>query len=178
MEYVIINDPNDIHYPLSPQIFADPMTVYHGTSSVFAEKIEAEGWRMNCSPYDRQDIGVINSAFDSIGYTGKRGRGWQNLSFPTGTISFTQLYEKARSFATNKGGEAIKNMMFAIEDFVEFVDNPNVRIQYREKLQNKLNLEFLEKSGDESFLRSEKEKLLKIKEKLEPYTKGYLLFFV
>ncbi len=47
-----INNPDEVCYPLTREIYEDFKIVYHGTSISYIEKIEEKGWCRNDQPYE------------------------------------------------------------------------------------------------------------------------------
>ncbi|MHA1278376.1 MAG: hypothetical protein ACTSRC_19075 [Candidatus Helarchaeota archaeon] len=61
MEIKTILSPYNVTYPLDQDIFEQSNVLYHGTSSVFCEKIEKRGWVINQQPFDINEIKYIFS---------------------------------------------------------------------------------------------------------------------
>lgn len=142
-----IDDPNCIVYPLEKEMYDDPKIVYHGTSSVFVEKIEKRGWVANDTPYDMNDVKTVCNAYESIGYT--ESSGYSVLRpYTLGVIdqypgrkyaSFDQSFWRARNYARNRGGETIDSIITAVEDFKDLVLNENTCLAYKQELLRKLS---------------------------------------
>ncbi len=66
MREIIINDPNDVVYPLSKDVYEDLKILYHGTSNSYMERIEKKGWCKNDQPHDMKDIKYICEVFESL----------------------------------------------------------------------------------------------------------------
>jgi len=143
-----VTDPQDIQNPIPEDKRSEPLLAYHGTSLSYAEGIEKEGFAPNQLPYSMEDIETVNQAYERFKWFGISGYGYPAIStFTTGAdksrkefkpISFACRYEYARNYATNPGGETIKNLMIAIKEFKQFKDNENLRNDHLTDLQEKL----------------------------------------
>jgi len=155
-----VTDPQDIQNPIPKDKRSEQLLAYHGTSLSYAEDIEKEGFAPNQLPYSMEDIDTVNRAYKRLKWSGISGSGYPTIStFTIGQnksrkefkpISFACRYEYARNYATNPGGETIKNLIIAIEEFEQFKDNENLRNKNITDLQKKLRspptLEMLRKT--------------------------------
>lgn len=193
---ITIKDPEDFICPLDKKTHENPNIVYHGTSSLFIDKIEKDGWSNDTDkPYDIKDIKLIHRIFDSIMYMGEINHGYVNIAsytlknYDSKTQKkfgfFSQKYTIAGNYARNKGGETIHNTILAVEDFLFFVKKPELQIKNKEKLKIKLTkyppavsyhkkiLEALNLLDNKKYLNDMAEKLQKIKNKYEKLVKNH-----
>ena len=68
MKTASISNPNDVCYPFSKEWYDDPYILYHGTSHVYSESIEKNGWNVNEQPYEIDDFQNICKLFEDIGW--------------------------------------------------------------------------------------------------------------
>lgn len=175
MQVYNILEPNNFTYPLLKEIYNDKNIVYHGTSSVFCNKIEKYGWKSYGYPYSIEDLKTIDSCFNDILYTSV-GREVirpyileENKRLP----SFTQNYWTARNYARNRGGETIHYIIQAIDEFVEFINDEKKIYEHNKELRKKglrYNL-LLDKAfmnlANKTFLEDWAQKISEIKKKYE-----------
>ena len=131
MEVKIINNPNNVIFPLARGDFENLNLVYHGTSSCFTNLIEEMGWVMHSPPYNFDDVEYIieqtrirgyktNGMGMLIAFTTKADATQSNegnlrLKYP----SFSQNYWTARAYSNNRGGETIHYILLAVEEFLD-----------------------------------------------------------
>lgn len=147
MEIINGTNPYDIIYPLNKDKFEDSRIVYHGTSSNYSKLIESQGWNVNAQIYDISDMKQVCDTFDLIRYSDSKG--YVNLrSYSIGVTnhhigsklpSFTHDYWIARNYARNPGGETIKALMSAVEDFDSFSNSEELIINHLSKVQKELD---------------------------------------
>jgi phage-related protein len=130
----IIDNPDEVCYPLSRELYEDSKIVYHGTSSSYTEIIETKGWCRNDQPYEMNDIKFICELLESLDY---RNKGYAILRpFTLGVTdyylekkmpSFTSDYWMARSFASVPGGETINALFEALNDFINILNSDDLK---------------------------------------------------
>jgi len=131
LKIIYIEDPRDVTYPLECETYDNPLVVYHGTSNVFTERIENKGWLINDQPYNIDDIEFVCKAYEDLHYTESESYsvirtytlGFENLHVGKKSASFSQNYWTARNYAIKPGGETIKNLILAIDDFLNLHKN-------------------------------------------------------
>ncbi len=147
IKMIEIIKPTYILYPLSRELFENTNIVYHGTSSSFTESIENRGWEINKPVYDIGDIKFLCDIYDSILYANSPAYvvlrsftlGVNNYHLDKKLPSFTQDYWIARNYAYNPGGETLRSLITAIDDYVTLInDNDSLKV-HKEKLQYKLD---------------------------------------
>ena len=150
MKHVTIKHPSDVLYPFSKEWYDDPFVLYHGTSNVYSESIENDGWNMNRQPYDIQDFQKMCNFFEDIGWNGTpKNSGYSVLrSYSLGgddnyvdtkPVSFSQIYWPARNYSRNIGGESIHYFFLAIEDILNMYENKQLQDEHRQFLEGELN---------------------------------------
>lgn len=148
MKVINLRNQNNITYPLSRKIFENDQVVYHGTSSNFTERIEKSGWRINDPVYDMNDAKKVCDIFDSIGYYNSSDYvdlrsftlGVGNHHYRNKCPSFSQDYWIARDYANNPGGETLKALLIAIDDFLKFCKDNLLKDDHIEKLKRKIQV--------------------------------------
>jgi hypothetical protein len=138
-------DPKDIGNPVDVIPPKGTVLVYHGTSSNFAERIEAVGFVENALPYDFEDVLLVKRAHETLQFSGLSGGGIPVLGvFSTGSEdewvghkrpSFASDFQHARNYSTIRGGETIDSLLTSIEEFGEFVENPQLLAANAAKLE-------------------------------------------
>lgn len=135
---VVVLQPDDIKFPLGKEIWEDKNVWFHGTSSIFIEKIESTGWKSGDLPYSLSDVGRVIEIYDSI-----RERGTLQdfpaysdsilysytmegnlVEFEKRGVSLTRNYWLARNYSRNIGGETINAILEACKFFVRLVRDP------------------------------------------------------
>lgn len=130
MEVRIINNPNNVIFPLAREDFENLNLVYHGTRSCFSNLIQDNGWVMHSPPYNFDDVEYIieqtrikgykiNGVGMLIAFTTKTDAIQSNernlrLKYP----SFSQNYWTARAYSNYRGGETVHNILLAVEEFL------------------------------------------------------------
>ena len=149
-ESVIIESPRDVVYPFDKEVFEDIGIFYHGTSSIYSERIEERGFTTDDIPYSIEDVLRVCESYDSVRFAGFiSGGGYGVLkAFTLGAlashesqvmpVSFALGYWSARRYARNAGGETIAHIIKAGYEFEELVGDPSKRQAHREHLSNKL----------------------------------------
>jgi hypothetical protein len=197
-ESVIIESPRDVVYPFDKEVFEDIGIFYHGTSSIYSERIEERGFTTDDIPYSIEDVLRVCESYDSVRFAGFSGGGYVVLkSFTLGAlashkshlmpVSFAQGYWLARRYARNAGGETIAHIIKAGYEFEELVGDPSKRQAHREHLSNQLAhpalapgpysnlrdeyLTCLERLSDEAHLRNKLKEVLEIRNKYLEITK-------
>jgi len=190
---VEITNQYDVTYPLDRNIYENRRIVYHGTSSIFTEEIEKNGWGLNKQPYDIDDIKFVCEAYESIDYEGSSGyaiiRSWtlgdNNFYIGKKPGYFSQNYWIARDYAIPQGGETISGLIYAINDYFDLIRNPERCFKHKEKLQKKLSrfppgvkyhdtlLQCLKRLDDDTYFNKISEKLKDIKNKYEGLIKNH-----
>lgn len=150
MKLVTIDNPSNVLYPFSRDWYDNPLIVYHGTSSVYSESIEKNGWQMNGQTYDTEDFQKICKFFEDIGWNGTpKNSGYSILrSYALGgeddyvnakPISFSQTYWAARNYSRHVGGESIHGLFLAIEDILNICENKQIQDEHRKSIEGELN---------------------------------------
>ena len=138
MKTASISNPNDVCYPFSKEWYDDPYILYHGTSHVYSESIEKNGWNVNEQPYEIDDFQNICKLFEDIGWDGTPKNSGHSVlrSFTVGgnddyvdvkPASFSQNYWTARNYSRNIGGESIHYLFLAIEDILNISENKQLQ---------------------------------------------------
>lgn len=146
MEVIEVLKPSDIIYPLKREIFEDLNVAYHGTSSNYSEKIEKLGWKLNNAIYDMLDIKFVREKFDSLCYENSQGyvalRSWtlgdQNENIKRKRPSFASNYWTARNYARNNGGETLRFLFIAFNDFNNFINEKELVDNHWKKIKSEL----------------------------------------
>nr|MDW7641610.1 hypothetical protein [Nitrosarchaeum sp.] len=149
LKLVTIDNPRNVLYPFSKDWYDNPLIVYHGTSSVYAESIEKNGWQMNGQTYDMKDFQKICEFFEDIDWYGTpKNSAYPVLrSFSLGgkddyvnakPVSFSQIYWTARNYSRHVGGESIQHLFLAIEDILNICENKQLQDEHRKSIEDKL----------------------------------------
>jgi len=165
MIHTTIEQSSDVLYPFSKEWYDDPFILYHGTSSIYSESIEHDGWNMNEQPYDIADFQKICNFFEDIGWDGTpKNSGYSVLrSFSLGgddnyvdskPVSFSQIYWTARNYSRNIGGESIHYFFLAIEDILNMCESKQLQDEHRKFLEDELKefLDMQKKTSNPEFL--------------------------
>jgi hypothetical protein len=148
MNLFTIDNTKDVLYPLSKDEYDNPRILYHGTSSIFSELIENNGWEFNVLPYDLEDFVTIVDIFKKIGWDGISGDVISLESFTLGgdrsyvqtkTASFTPDYHTARNYSRHPGGESVFFLFNAMEDILKICDDNELRQNHISEIQTELN---------------------------------------
>jgi hypothetical protein len=148
MDVFKINDPYDVLYPLSKDNYDNPRILYHGTSSIYSEIIEKNGWEFNTFPHDMQDFVTLVDIYKKIGWDGISGSIYSLKSFTLGgdgsyvetkPVSFSQDYHIARNYSINRGGESVKNLMVCLDEIVKICDDDVLRNNHISEIETELN---------------------------------------
>ena len=146
MKIFTITDPHDVIYPLPEEMYSDPHILYHGTSSIYSEMIENNGWDINGIPLELQDFVDLVEIFKKIDYDGinisvlkSYTIGSDEKYLQLKKPSFSQQYNLARNYATNPGGESITYFLKSIEDMLKFSNDDELKKNHISKIQTKLN---------------------------------------
>ena len=138
MEKISISDPDNINvYPLSKEIYHDETILYHGTSSVWADKIEVEGLKLNDPPYPVAQIASLVAEFEKFfpfdSYPNSVWAAFNVLKYYTvgqgncfvhnKIASFTSGYWTAVAFASTPLGETINRLLMFKERFIKFTQD-------------------------------------------------------
>lgn len=121
MQIFTINDPHNRENPVI-DILGDSL-IYHGTSSVFSQRIEEQGFsfsgfKATCGV----EIGSIVAACERLcfkpdGFAAASGFSQKNC------VYFSVHFHSARAYAWNTGGERIDGAIRAANAFVAFANN-------------------------------------------------------
>ena len=146
MKIFTITDPHDVIYPLPETMYSDTHILYHGTSSIYSEMIENNGWDINGIPLELQDFVDLVEIFKKIDYDGinisvlkSYTIGSDEKYLQLKKPSFSQQYNTARNYATNPGGESITYFLKSIEDMLKFSNDDELKKNHISKIQTKLN---------------------------------------
>jgi len=146
MKIFTITDPHDVIYPLPETMYSDTHILYHGTSSIYSEMIENNGWDINGIPLELQDFVDLVEIFKKIDYDGinisvlkSYTIGSDEKYLQLKKPSFSQQYNTARNYATNPGGESITYFLKSIEDMLKFSNDDELKENHISKIQTKLN---------------------------------------
>ena len=142
-----IESPTDILYPFTREIFEDLQVFYHGTSNIYTERIEANGFPLGDFPYDMNDILQLCKSYDGIKFHGFDGGGYGVIStFATGAyesteheympVSFAYSYWCARRYARNPGGETVSHIVKAGSQLEDLITDADKMSKHREYLKN------------------------------------------
>lgn len=126
MHTVRIDNPDDVRYPFSQDLYDDPTVVYHGTSSCFAAAVEANGFVLGQIPFPVASVQRLVAISDSVNWkswsrTVVKGlarhamldRGYDRA------IYFSANYWFARGYATEVGGETVNSAMVLAAELLE-----------------------------------------------------------
>jgi len=146
MKIFTITDPHDVIYPLPETMYSDTHILYHGTSSIYSEMIENNGWQINENPLQLQDFIDLAEIFKKIHYNGinisilkSYVLGSDGKYFQSKKPSFTPRYHLARNYATNPGGESITYFLKSIEDMLKFSNDHELKKNHMSEIENILN---------------------------------------
>jgi hypothetical protein len=146
MKIFTITDPHDVIYPLPETMYSDTHILYHGTSSIYSEMIENNGWQINANPLQLQDFIDLAEIFKKIHYNGinisilkSYVLGSDGKYFQSKKPSFTPRYHLARNYATNPGGESITYFLKSIEDMLKFSNDDELKKNHMSEIENILN---------------------------------------
>ena len=146
MKIFTITDPHDVIYPLPETMYSGTHILYHGTSSIYSEMIENNGWDINGIPLELQDFVDLVEIFKKIDYDGinisvlkSYTIGSDEKYLQLKKPSFSQQYNTARNYATNPGGESITYFLKSIEDMLKFSNDDELKKNHISKIQTKLN---------------------------------------
>lgn len=140
-----IHNANDITYPLDKNTFDDRFIVYHGTSNIYSNQIESNGWIINDYPYEMEDMEVAYQICNSIGFKGSGAQTEKIKGYCIGDhIShkpayFTQDYWIARNYSFISGGESIRALLSLITEFSEMINNKTLIDKHVIYLNKQLN---------------------------------------
>ena len=139
----------DLIFPLNKDIWENPNIWYHGTNSVYSDKIEREGWRAGDLPYSISDVRKVVDIYDTI--TVRRSSQdfpdffdsilynytleGTNDEFQKNAISLTRDYWRARNYAMNNGGETINALLSACKYFSNLVNDDTAYREHQQRLQ-------------------------------------------
>ncbi|MDQ3666512.1 MAG: hypothetical protein M3410_08020 [Acidobacteriota bacterium] len=121
MQIFTISDPNDRENPLI-DISGDSL-IYHGTSSVFSQRIEEQGFsfggfKATCGA---EIISIVAACeklyFKPDGFAAASGFSQKNC------VYFSVHFHSARAYALNTGGERMDGAIRAASAFVAFANN-------------------------------------------------------
>lgn len=140
-----MNNSNDITYPLDKNIFDDRFIVYHGTSSIYSNHIESNGWIINDYPYDMIDMKEVYQICNSNGFKGSSAQTEIIKGYCMGDhvsnkpVYFTQDYWIARNYSLIPGGESIGALISLISEFSEMINNKSLIDKHLIYLNKQLN---------------------------------------
>jgi hypothetical protein len=186
-----IESPSNVIYPFTRGIFEDLEVFYHGTSNIYTERLEENGFQLGGVPYDMNDILRLCKSYEAIKFYGIGGGGYGVLSaFTAGAyestgreympVSFAYSYWCARRFARNPGGETVFHIVKAGSQLEDLITDADKLSEHRKYLTDRLEhpalapgayserdawLIALEKLSDRAFLFSELEQALGIRKK-------------
>jgi hypothetical protein len=148
MDVFTIDDPCDVLYPLLRDEYYNPRILYHGTSSIYAEIIEKNGWKFNTFPHDMKDFLTISDIYNKIGWDGILGSIYTLRAFTVGgdrklveikPASFSQDYHIARDYSTNPGGESVRIILECIDEILKICDDDELRNNHISEIETELN---------------------------------------
>src|SRR5262249_54486245 len=115
-------------YPFSRALYDDPNIVYHGTSSTFAVRIEAEGLIAGVPRFPIEALRELMHTCDAIGfrswcYTTIKGlSAGTRLSQPDDRCVYLSAnFWYARDYATNRGGETVHNALRLTDELLRWL---------------------------------------------------------
>jgi len=169
MKTIAILKPNNFTFPLSKDVFEGNNIAYHGTSSVFTEVLEREGWILTKQPYLLEDIKFLIKCFDDINYStvGSEICRPRALDSEKSAPSFTQDYWVARNYARNSLGETFHYFLDAIDNYTNLIRDNNKILNHKQKLEVDINKnkKYLENLSLNERLKKNSDRLQKIKNK-------------
>ncbi|SEQ03059.1 hypothetical protein SAMN05421824_0971 [Hyunsoonleella jejuensis] len=148
------------------RIYEDLTLLYHGTSVLYSDEIEQNGFQINHSPFSTESLGEILDVLADLGEPSNfnRNNPFQTnfnsagaidhflFHLPTHPISFTASGISALNYANgqSKGGQIVGKISRALAQIEEFIDLIPIRDIRKENLINRYNNIFnLKDSCDE-----------------------------
>jgi hypothetical protein len=125
---VWVEQTRNFNYPFSGALYDDPTVVYHGTSSINRDLIEAQGLIPGAPRFPVQLLQNLVALCDAV-----RFRSWSYITVK-GLSRGTQLsrpadrrvylsanFWYARDYATNTGGETVHNAILLADQLLEYL---------------------------------------------------------
>ena len=141
MDTITITNPTDQSFPFSRQLFEDPHVVYHGTWSVYTNRIESEGFGGVALPFDHNEIEVVMHAWEQVGILGSYAKDvffGNKPGQPRPELSMTANFWHARAYATDGGGEVVRIMLQEAKDFESLCSNDEKRLALKARWEGGL----------------------------------------
>lgn len=130
MECFTIDDPNDRTFPFGKNTFEDPHILFHGTWSTWSSRIEAGGFVRGDLPFDWQHVGTVFRANQAIGRGSFLGLFLGDdypRRLPPRDLFLSANFWCARAYATDAGGEVIRNTIEEADQFERVCSIPQER---------------------------------------------------
>jgi hypothetical protein len=137
-----IADRFDNKYPFAKMLYEDPCVLYHGTSSVYADRIEREGFINAELSFTVNSLRTISDAGVLLGI----GSYGQNLFFSHGggggkggiQLSMASSFWGAREYSTDGGGEVVRIMFEEAKQIENFRTSEEARISLKARWEDGL----------------------------------------
>ena len=160
MDKILIEDPNDIYYPLRKETFEDTNVFYHGSNENYSENVEKNGFIRGSRPYDPDKLKEFAEICNKIDDSGlvdldhyaktdyeKRVDKFHRYDLTIGShylrtsienITFTTDYWEAMRFSLKQGGETIRAAVGLAKAVCELLPDWKGKInnQLKEKAEN------------------------------------------
>lgn len=132
----VLEDPRDITYPFSRDLYEDVFVVYHGTWSGYCLKIEREGLRPEGGAQHLPAIRGIMSVASAIGTTTRSVSVVRNLVPGIGGVDvragvyFSQGFWHARAYSTDRGGERVRLALQAADELLQVLEDSRIQTRH------------------------------------------------
>ena len=160
MDKILIEDPENIYYPLCKETFEDTNVFYHGSNENYSENVEKNGFIRGSRPYDPDKLKEFVEICNEIDGSGlvdldhyaktdyeKRVDKFHRYDLTIGShylrtsienITFTTDYWEAMRFSLKQGGETIRAAVGLAKAVCELLPDWKGKInnQLKEKAEN------------------------------------------
>jgi len=179
-----VSEPTDTNNPFPREIVTDFSILYHGTSTIWMDVIESNGFVTGQWPINIKNVMKIIELYEKMGWCGINDDGYNVLRFysvgrdnekaKNKSSSFTPAYRRARNYASNSGGETIKAMLIAITDLETYIADGKERKRHERgiKESHSNSKYYLDILKDKNMLNNEIKELLKMKIEYEQLLEG------
>jgi hypothetical protein len=178
-----ITENTDYSFPFSRELFEEPKIVYHGTWSIYSERIESAGFGGFALPFDHKDFETIANAWRQVGIRGSYVRdvfSARTPGRPRTELSMTGGFWDARAYATDGGGEVVRMMLEEARDFEalcsEDAKRLALKLRWEEGLRkcpdHALTLRAVEVLADEDGLQATGRRVTQAREAIEGVVRG------
>jgi hypothetical protein len=144
LENITIIDHKDRRFPFERKIFEDPYVLYHGSWSSWSSRIEADGFVHGRLPFDWRHVATVFRANQAIGRGSYLrmflGKDYPN-ELPARDLFLSANFWCARAYATDSGGEVIRNTVEEAEQFELECSTPQRRIALENHWKHGLRLQ-------------------------------------